>query len=677
MALGKKNKSTDASSSTQGEAFRRPQTLLQRLSSGFTSFKINRGAESISKRPETAPTEPRLTREITSRRRGPPDDLIFIPRLEIPKLSESDSVCPHDSRAYHSFLSIEQGGCNCCGLRSPSRATFSISASSRPCGNCRSRTPLSSLSSRLRCRRGRRGKSPAVESSLARPIERPESQEIPRIVPGAIVARRIGNPPRRSSLPDGRVPSYSTSHVPSLQAASSSRQGHTEHGQPGDSSGQDVRPQSPRLHHLHCLPNAKSHPYVHKHEILAHIAALRAGSPSPLRQPIHEEHTPPDPHKPNQDFSRTVFYGTTTHWGSNHPGHGNHLSPRSGPHYTSGIIDHVGNAIIEQENRRSIPAFERELGRNEVYRRQSPQQAPAHESAGGERLLFEGSRDTPQFRGGSAASLDFKLKRWVLTCHGTWRSRDKYDSGSDDDVPPPRTPAPERITHVLRSSRGRSMLPAGVVRDSTTSSQTASSTTPSVNNHTAPSLEANTRLRNSLASSKRQTGPISEQSFPTCDSRQSYVPTLRGGSGSAVRLSPTLYWLAGGRGQPVKTSSWKKQKEKKRVGGWLGMALYGVKAGMEYDVGAGEGVSADNIASAKATVGSRFVTGESHSSPGSVSVSVSVSGSNSGSNSGSRKSRSGSDVEVEEFALEDERADASFDAAGGTQEGSAEEAARD
>jgi hypothetical protein len=97
--------------------------------------------------------------------------------------------------------------------------------------------------------------------------------------------------------------------------------------------------------------------------------------------------------------------------------------------------------------------------------------------------------------------------------------------------------------------------------------------------------------------------------------------------------------------------------------GWLGMALYGVKAGMEYDVGAGEVVSADSVASEKATVGSRYVNGESHLSPGS--------------GSGSRKSRSGSDVGGEEFALEDERADAPFDAAGGAQEGSAEEAARD
>jgi hypothetical protein len=106
--------------------------------------------------------------------------------------------------------------------------------------------------------------------------------------------------------------------------------------------------------------------------------------------------------------------------------------------------------------------------------------------------------------------------------------------------------------------------------------------------------------------------------------------------------------------------------------GWLGMALYGVKAGREYDVGAGEGVSADSIASEEATVGSRYVNGESHLSPGS--------------GPGSRKSRSGSDVGGEELALEDERADAPVDADGGAenvnasegggQEGSAEEAAR-
>jgi hypothetical protein len=654
MPLGKKNKSTGASSSTQGEASQRPQTLLQRLSSGFTSFTINRGAKSISKRPETAPTEARLTREKIRRKRGPSDNLIVIPRLDMPKLSDSGRDCPYHPSSYHSFTGIEQGGCTCCGLRSSSKATCSTPASSRPCSNCRSRTPLSHLSSRLRCRRSRSGKSPAVESSLARLIECSESQGIPRIVPGAIVARRIGNPPRRSSLPDGRVPSYSTSHQPSLQAASSSRQGHIQHGQSGDPSGQDVRPKSPKLHHLHCLPNAKFHPYVHKHEISAHIAALRAGSPSPLRRPIHEERTPVDPHEPYEDFSRTVFYGTTTHWGLNQPGHGTHLSPRSGSYYTSGITDHVRNVIIEQENRSSVPTFEQELGRSQVYRRQLPP-PPAHESAGGEHLLVESSKDTPQLRGGSAASLRFRLKRWILTCHGPWRSRDTSDSDSDNDLPPPHAPVPARVAHVLRSSRGRSMLPVGVAKVSAPSSQIDSSTTPSMDSNTAPSIDSTSTPRNSFASSTHQTGQNSAQFFPTSDSLQTYVPTLRGGSGSAVRLPPTLYWLAGGRGQPVKISSWKKQKEKKRMGGWLGMAMYSVNAGREYEVGDGESVSADSVASAKVTVGSRSVTGESHSSPVSGSSSI------------SRKSLPDSDVGVEELALEDERADGPVDATGGAQ----------
>jgi hypothetical protein len=508
MALSKKNKGTDASSSTQRESSSRPQTLLQRLSSGFTSFKLNKGVESTSKRPETAPIEPRLMHDKARRRRGPTDNLIVIPRLEIPKLSESTSDCPYDPSSYHSFPGIEQGGYTCCGLKSPSKATCVIPSSSRPCSDCRSRTPLSHVSSRLTWRRDRSGESPAVETSLARLLGSSEFEEVPRIVPGAIVARRIGNPPRRSSLPGGRVPSYSTSHLPHQQAENSSRQSRIEHGQPSYPCGQDVRPQSPKLHHIHCLPNAKSHPYVYKHEIPAHIAALCAGSPSPLRQPIREERTPVDPREPYQDFSRTVFYGTTTHWGPNRLGHGSHLSPHSGPHYTSGIIQHVDNVTIEQENRRSVPAFEREIGRSEVCRRQSPQ-APlpspsANNNDGGERLLLEDVGDTPQLRGGSVASIGFRLKRWILTCHGPWRSSTTYDTDSDDDLPAPRAPAPERLAYALWSSRGRAVLPVGVARDSATTSSTYSSATPSVNSNIAGPLSTDIVPHNSDTFSTHQ-----------------------------------------------------------------------------------------------------------------------------------------------------------------------------
>jgi hypothetical protein len=578
MATSKKDNGTEPTPGTQGESSQRPQTLMQRLSLGFPSFKINRGAGSNSKRPETAPADPKLTCDKSRRRGGLSDrQQLIIPRLEIPKLSDSDSDCPYDPSSYHSIPSIEQGGCTCCGLRPPSRA------SSRSCSHCRSRTPLSHLASNFRCRRGRTRKSPATEGSLARLLESSESpEESPRIVPGAIVARRIGNPPRRSSLPGGIVPSYSTSRLPSHQS-------HTKHDshsgalQPGS---QDVRPQSPKLHHLHCLPNAKSHPYVHKHEVDMHLAALRAGSPSPLRQPVERETRMfADLREPYQDFSRTVFYGTSTHWGPNRPGGGSHLAPRSGPHYTSGIVECVGNVIIEEERRGGAAAWEREVARSQVYRRQSPRTPkPDSDSSHGQQLLLKGGGDDiPQLRGGSVGSIGFRLKRWILTCHGPCPSHYAYDSDSDENLPPSRVPAPERLARALRSSRSRATLPVNIVRDSAQSSLANSSTTPSVESDTAAS-------RNSFASSIHQTVPPTH-ALP--------IPTLRGGSGSAIRLPPTLYWLAGGRGKPVTIGSWNTQKGKKRRSGWLGMAMYGARAGAEYDVGGDEGESGSSNGSAR------------------------------------------------------------------------------
>ncbi|KAH5394497.1 hypothetical protein HBI42_226120 [Parastagonospora nodorum] len=58
----------------------------------------------------------------------------------------------------------------------------------------------------------------------------------------------------------------------------------SRHSRPRSSSGS--RPKSPRLHHLSLLPGAQSHPYVHRHEVDAHLAAIRAGAPSPLRRSI-------------------------------------------------------------------------------------------------------------------------------------------------------------------------------------------------------------------------------------------------------------------------------------------------------------------------------------------------------------------------------------------------------
>ncbi|EUC32118.1 hypothetical protein COCCADRAFT_27284 [Bipolaris zeicola 26-R-13] len=63
------------------------------------------------------------------------------------------------------------------------------------------------------------------------------------------------------------------------------------------------------------------------------------------------------------------------------------------------------------------------------------------------------------------------------------------------------------------------------------------------------------------------------------------VPCLRGGGGSpsALRdqdnLPPTLVWLAGGKRKITTVAKWKEKKPKVRMGGMLGWAVYGSRAG--------------------------------------------------------------------------------------------------
>lgn len=51
---------------------------------------------------------------------------------------------------------------------------------------------------------------------------------------------------------------------------------------------------------------------MHRHEVDAHLAAIRAGAPSPLRHSIDEGQRAEATSGGYQDFSQTVFYGTTT-----------------------------------------------------------------------------------------------------------------------------------------------------------------------------------------------------------------------------------------------------------------------------------------------------------------------------------------------------------------------------
>lgn len=64
------------------------------------------------------------------------------------------------------------------------------------------------------------------------------------------------------------------------------------------------------------------------------------------------------------------------------------------------------------------------------------------------------------------------------------------------------------------------------------------------------------------------------------------LPRLRGGSGTlkdSDNLPQALFYLAGGLGPASTAGQWRKQRPKKRMGGLLGMAIFGSKAGTAYD----------------------------------------------------------------------------------------------
>jgi hypothetical protein len=70
-----------------------------------------------------------------------------------------------------------------------------------------------------------------------------------------------------------------------------------------------VRPTSPKLHHIHGLPNSKAYPYVHKSEVPQHFAAIRAGAPSPLTDFAHDAREKRSKADRSTDFTETVYYG--------------------------------------------------------------------------------------------------------------------------------------------------------------------------------------------------------------------------------------------------------------------------------------------------------------------------------------------------------------------------------
>ncbi|KAH7083739.1 hypothetical protein FB567DRAFT_447230 [Paraphoma chrysanthemicola] len=442
----------------------RPKTLFQRVSSGFSAImpKLRRdhSKADVSGRPETAPGVPcRPTFGSFRHRVHPPSHPHpDVPRISIPRLSDADPVCPYDSSVYFSFPSIETPRCSFCGLR-----TISRPAPSEPCPECKSRSPFSHLASAF----GRAGAwrtSNSVEETHISEFTSSESslEDGPRRVPDTVAATRVGNPPRRASLPPDQVPFFlNSSRLLSVpQDVTPGRPSSSAQGSISRVRGfrpQDARPVSPKLHHLHGLPRSKEHPYVHKHEVEAHLLAIRTGSPSTLLRHIDEVTNSVDPREPYSNYSQTVFYGHTFS-----------LTSRVYRRRTPQLLDHQRG----QQDR----VHDDSEGSFSTLTTQSPS------TVGGMRLELKGGSERPRLRGGigrhcpAHARLGDRSTSWLLRCPST-------------------------------------------------------------------------------------------------------SPTLS----DADRVPEGLYWLAGGRGRPITVASWKSQRPKKRMGGLLGMLVFGHKAGVAYE----------------------------------------------------------------------------------------------
>jgi len=492
------------------------------------------------------------------------------------------------------------------------------------------------MKSAFRRKPGRKvSEEPAVQGS--RPQHSPSSEECPRIVPPEIAAKRIGNPPRRAALPVPRPGAIN----PALQQRSATR---SEDATPRSKSALEynkVRPISPKLHYHRYLRNSKDYPYVRESEVSQHLDAIRAGAPSPLidfARAARRKKTS----DPTTDFSETVFYGQKFSAAFTDSAEQRQLSqPSRSNLVVEGYLETGGHVVVERPRPEQQASIDAQLYHSNVYPRRSPEQSGRHSrasrrSADSRRRTRHGNSEDdfktndqlpdfqegpaydemPRLRGGSGGdenthtrNCGLTMKQLLLTCHRPGHGH-STDSGSDDCLPPARTPNIAEVARALRRAHGTSRLPKGISR------RDGCQETPRTGRSTSGGGDV-TNLPTSRTASFAATYPQPRSVFsylplfglasifarltgpsidtPAVSVSQTIQPvtlpptvSLRGGAGSPSalrdhqRVPSTLFWLAGGKGKPITTASWKSQKPHRRMGGVFGMALHGLDAGTEY-----------------------------------------------------------------------------------------------
>ncbi|KAH6875825.1 hypothetical protein BKA58DRAFT_129408 [Alternaria rosae] len=493
------------------------------------------------------------------------------------------------------------------------------SPSSEPCNECRSQSALSHMKAAFRRKPGLRVKEATEYRSPSYTQHSPSSEECPRIVPPEIAAKRIGNPPRRAALPVPRPGAIN----PALQQRSTTR-----------SVDSPWRSKS-------ALERNEDYPYVRESEVSQHLDAIRAGAPSPLvdfARAARRKKTL----DPITDFSETVFYGQKFSAAFTNSAEQRQLSqPSCSNLVVEGYLETGGHVVVERPRPEQQASIDAQLYHSSVHPRLSPQQSHRQSRAsrrsadsrhrtrrrGSEEELKtndqlpdfeEGSAydEMPRLRGGGGgdgnvhtSGCGLMMKQLLLTCHRPGHGYDT-DSGSDENLPPARTHNIAEVAQALRRAHGTSRLPRGISRgygsqetprtgrsasgggDATNlpTSRTASFAARYPQPRSVFSYMSLFRLASVFARPANPSvdAPAVAANDATLTATLRPAVSLRGGAGSPSalrdheRVPPTLFWLAGGKGKPITTASWKSQKPKRRMGGVFGMALHGLDAGTEY-----------------------------------------------------------------------------------------------
>ncbi|KAF2746041.1 hypothetical protein M011DRAFT_478433, partial [Sporormia fimetaria CBS 119925] len=267
------------------------------------------------------------------------------------------------------------------------------------------------------------------------------------------------------------------------------------------------------------------------------------------------------------------------------------ISPRYRP-----LTDSVHTNLAEADN------AQQESGTAIHTPLEPPLETPS--TLGGRRLELRGGspsppRNLPRLRGGagnaskgSSTSSVRKLGRRLLFLLCTIGAAERTES--------PVNLQPIRVHHPyvdpLASGHAKAAVPASI-KERIDARRRKSADEPSGRRNVSP--EPTPRRNTEPAVIKRST--LQERSHAdasaqqTASHSQQHTPRLRGGgrsmkcfivpglSNDDTSLPRSLWYLAGGRGKPITVGQWRAQKPKKRMGGLLGMALYGSKAGKPYE----------------------------------------------------------------------------------------------